>query len=475
MEIRNAARRYYLQNVNSSPKLLHSAHLLTTGGALLTLEFSPGITALVGGNGAGKTRILGSVAGSLSGRSDPGVPDPPAWLDSIDVLGADANGDPWISSSDADSDDWNCPINVRYLDVSRSTEAVINTYSRDAHSADFIDGIDPIEFSESELRIASFLVGRTYEQISVYEVTDLSSDDDPIPYITVSTGGVSYGPDAMGRGEFSAIYLLWRFGTLEPNSVVLLEEPETHLATRCHGPLLDYLAFCALKRRVQIVISTHSPMMIRRLPDAHTVRCESLPIPIIDTSIGSRDLSLHLGLSGESRILIATEDAAASALCREILASEDPEVLQRSELVHHKDGESAVVHFVTGCRNSDGSHPRGVVAVLDGDQRSSANDHGRYFLPSSSSPDAFCREAFISWRSKPDRPPLNIPSTSMAQVLMSLDEAAGMEDHDWFLAMSQRFGGMSVIARVSLELRKDDPGIRQHIDELIEQLRRHLS
>jgi len=105
----------------------------------------------------------------------------------------------------------------------------------------------------------------------VYEITAFSEDEAPLPYFEVVSMGKRYSLLQMGRGELAATYLLWKLDSAAPGSVVLVEEPESHLAAFSQDLLVDAMVSAVVDRDLCLIISSHSPGFFQRLPSRNVI------------------------------------------------------------------------------------------------------------------------------------------------------------------------------------------------------------
>src|SRR5690606_31701595 len=133
--------------------------------------------------------------------------------------------------------------------------AMLDFIRSDANFADLLEGIDPILLSDVELGLARFIVGRNYERIEIFEVSD-SSFDGPLPYMRVRAHGVTYETLDMGYGEIAAIYLLWALRRAAGGALILIEEPETFLSPRAQTALVDVIARYVKEKGIVVIMTS---------------------------------------------------------------------------------------------------------------------------------------------------------------------------------------------------------------------------
>lgn len=170
-----------------------------------------------------------------------------------------------------------------------------------------------------------------------------------------------------GAGEDSTLDLFRTLQGLPENSLLLVDEVEASLHPRAQRRLTRFLLWLARQRRVQIILTTHSPFVLQELPQEARI----LLLP------GPQGLSVVYGVSPEfamSRLddevhpdlHVFLEDREAEMLLREILASSE----ETAPLLHRIEtspvGASNVVAML-GALAKSGKLPYKAVSIVDGD------------------------------------------------------------------------------------------------------------
>ena len=88
-------------------------------------------------------------------------------------------------------------------------------------------------------------------------------------YFEVTTEGVTYGSEMMGLGELALHLMLWHLERVEPQSIMLIEEPETHISPRSQQALLNVLARASARKKLWVIVTTHSAGIVARIPREH--------------------------------------------------------------------------------------------------------------------------------------------------------------------------------------------------------------
>jgi len=338
---------------------------------------------------------------------------------------------------------------VIYLDPSAQTSKIIAQVEADENPLDLIEGIDAANFDNRQLELLSYVLRRNYSQVRVHEITAFSEDDEPMPFFEVTSLGKTYSLVGMGRGELSAAYLLWRLTLADPGTVVLLEEPESHLASYSQSALADAIVSLVIDRDLTIVTSSHSPGLFERLPDTHTVLLTSSPRPEIRGNLGTTELARHLGLSMATQAMVVLEDVVAGELMISLMSRVDRVLISTVSVKYAKSGESGVARVASELVDVAKVETLPVLGVLDGDQRSGKgyNSSSAIFgyLPGSVAPEVLLREALNGWRDGDysDWEP-SLPGGS-ARMRMELERLDGFDHHDWLHDLGVAYGGRSKV------------------------------
>jgi predicted ATPase len=186
-----------------------------------------------------------------------------------------------------------------------------------------------------------------------------------------------------GAGEDATLDLFRTLQGVPDNSLLLIDEVEASLHPRAQRRLVRFLLWLARQRRIQVVLSTHSPYVLQELPQEARI----LLLP------GPQGLSVVYGVSAEfamsrldddvhPEVHLFVEDRESALLLREILASSE----ETGELLHKVAikpvGPSNVVAML-GALGKAGKLPYRSAAIVDGDH----NDTNCLSLPGTLAPE----------------------------------------------------------------------------------------
>ena len=165
--------------------------------------------------------------------------------------------------------------------------------------------------SADELLSISTILGRSYAEISLIRHTFFNCDAFTA---VMKTGTLNYSEAFAGSGEFAVVRLVVGVMSSPESSLILLDEPEVSLHPGAQERLMEFLATMVKLRKHQIVISTHSPAIVRHLPQ------DAIKVFVLgpDGKIGvpsqkalPEEAFFHIGEPVKGKITVLVEDALA--------------------------------------------------------------------------------------------------------------------------------------------------------------------
>ncbi len=208
---------------------------------------------------------------------------------------------------------------------------------------------------DSEFRAhLSAIMGRPYDEASV-----LSSRY----VIRRCSSGATYSSFNMGAGEDSLIELLYVLQMCPRGSMVVVEEIETSLHPEAVIALAEHLQEITLKKRLQVVVSSHSSHFIDSVPRIARVLLQRINGDQRVTAGPTTRYATGI-MSGQSNpeLQVYCEDVIAERLLHEALAS--PNLRRRTRITsvgsNHTLAYIAAAHLKAG-------HKERLLLVWDGD------------------------------------------------------------------------------------------------------------
>ena len=315
------------------------------------------------------------------------------------------------------------------------------------------------------------ILGVPYEEVK-YIPCNMNNGAPIFPFVQARVNGQWRDCCSMSLGELSVHRLRWEARFSWKDDILLLDEPDANISPRGHAALIDELARLARISGTQIVMTTHSPASIGRVPLEFVRLClqqgSNFSIAVPDRQ---SDLRTVLGLEAPLRYFIVVEDEVAETILGLILSAHGFSVLDETEILRAGPW-SDVLTTVAGLSNSRRTRS---AAVLDGDQRRNKAVHSPgkkpFFLPSHDPPEkgymnyAFEHPGELSKR-------LHCTETSIGAYIT---EMLGEDHHRWLPLLSRRTGqDWRYCLRAAFEIWESDPRNRQESEQLARELEQNL-
>ncbi len=125
-----------------------------------------------------------------------------------------------------------------------------------------------VPLTETELKVLRYILERDYVGGQVVRHSLFHAHEGwTLVFRTKEIGG-GYSDAFAGSGESAAALLVHNILEAEDKSLILLDEPETSLHPRAQQRMLQFLAHQAVRKRLQIVMATHSIYLAQNLPQS---------------------------------------------------------------------------------------------------------------------------------------------------------------------------------------------------------------
>ena len=226
----------------------------------------------------------------------------------------------------------------------------------------------PVELSLDELKVIGEITGKEYTSGTMIDHRFYETQGRSVVLKTVNH---TYSEAFAGSGESLVVNLVTEVLKAPPNSLLLLDEPETSLHPGAQRKLLQFLLKQALAKKLQIVVSTHSPEMVRGLPN----NAIKVFRPSVDGAIHvEQDLSWDeafyvIGQHLDPSIHVIVEDKLAELLVTTALESIGATFAHKFRVEHRPGGESRMKSDIALAITTQHSRP---MFLFDGDQAPAA-------------------------------------------------------------------------------------------------------
>ena len=145
-----------------------------------------------------------------------------------------------------------------------------------------------------------------------------------------------YSENHMGCGEARVVHMIHLFETAPKKSLFILEEPEVSLHEHAQRQIVDYFLDVIKRQHHQIILSTHSSVILDSLPskarkflyrdeDTSILKC----LPYVSSAYARSILSGRL----VPALTVCVEDSFAKSLLEEILRKFQPDLLHSVHIV----------------------------------------------------------------------------------------------------------------------------------------------
>ena len=431
--------------------------------------FSKGMTAICGLNGVGKSTIISAIKDLIGIKL---TEQDRRKVGNHTVSGIYlVDNHPLPCSNELSKRLSDQPFPLEHVAYADCTESVnIQGYViRQANFEELLEQFEPYSLDEEEIETINYIIGKEYDSCSITEMEDIDGDGTVIPYFNVQSGMSEYDSASMGVGEHFLLYLFWRIKRIEEGTLLIIEEPETFISILSQEHLINVLGERMLKKGVKVILTTHSPYILRNIPNSHVRILSRMGEEVVITSAdGELVPEVILGLEPERRGTIFVEDQNASDLLLAILNDRAPHVLRQYSI----DVVGGHADISTRLKFPKSAKIRyNFIGIYDGDMRNRLSDtddfHWNYcFLPGNEGVEDMLRRYL---RSDNNLTAFCKRFNKSKEVLITLmSPLTGLDGHDWFhgLRTALSVPGYELINVLYEYFLKNDESIKDFITAL---------
>lgn len=236
------------------------------------------------------------------------------------------------------------------------------------YSVERIVNGDNTILTDEELCNVSKILGRSYEEARLIAHRFFRFEG----YTArLASADHQYTEAFAGSGEFAVIMLVTRVMRSVPNSLILLDEPEVSLHPGAQERLLEFLASEVIRKKHQVVFTTHSPALIRNLPpDAIKVlmvESHSSRVILAAQEAMAEEAFLQIGEPVVGQKTVIAEDRLAIELAKRAIRIHAPQFLKLLKFHFFPGGASVLFNHYAPPYSMENRND--VLFLLDGDQK----------------------------------------------------------------------------------------------------------
>jgi predicted ATPase len=223
-----------------------------------------------------------------------------------------------------------------------------------------------VEFTEEELNTLRYILGRNYLSGKVLRHSLFHGHEGYT--ILFGTSNIEGYSDAFaGSGESAAALLVHKICQSAPNSLILLDEPETSLHPDAQRKMMQFIAHQAVRKSLQVVIATHSIYLAKDLPQ-EAIRVLSLndeeTVSIL-TNVSASE-ALHEIETIPAGKTIIVEDERAKRIVLSALKLTSGYASKEFQVIVRPGGVPKIYPDIRAYVNSD---RKDISIIFDGDQK----------------------------------------------------------------------------------------------------------
>ncbi len=346
------------------------------------IHFRYPVVAIVGENGIGKSTFLKAAvcAYDNKGTKDfyPSQMFVSTQWDNIALEGATIEynvrlGDTTEELRWRKTKDWgykpkkNKPIrNVFFLDISRTLPLDATAGYAKIAKATNMETVHEVKLNEDNLNNLSYILGQKY--IDARFVGTNVNTSREVGLLTKGDGEISQFHQ--GAGEDTILDMMKLFQDIPNQSLLVIDEVENSLHPQAQRRLIRFLLQLARIKKIQIILSTHSPYVLEELPEIARI----MLVRLADRKDIIYNVSSQFALSTMDEVVhpelyVFLEDEEAVALFWEILkqSSEQYEELSK-KIIAKPVGTYSVVNTLNDLAQKH-KLPYNSLAIIDGDKK----------------------------------------------------------------------------------------------------------
>jgi predicted ATPase len=226
-----------------------------------------------------------------------------------------------------------------------------------------------ITLTKPETKIVSEILRKEFDTI---EIIEHNLFKDWGISIRLKQKNINYSEAFAGSGETAIVILVHKIFNAPKESLILLDEPETSLHSGAQKRLMSFLLEQCIKKKHQVVISTHSPFLIENMPEESIKVFSTLSSNgkfIINNNRSYKEAFHELEIENTDRKIILVEDKTAKILIDKILEKLGKAIQDIFDIKYLPGGANDINQRLTTIMEiSDNTY-----VLFDGDQKKTAS------------------------------------------------------------------------------------------------------
>lgn len=314
--------------------------------------------------------------------------------------------------------------NVFFLDISRTLPLDATAgYAKVAMTSNTEAGRETVLSNES-IQDLSFVLGKHYTKAR-FTNTNVDESRD-VGLLTKDCGEISQFHQ--GAGEDAILDMFKLLQDIPEQSLLIIDEVENSLHPQAQRRFVQYLIKCTKKKKLQVILSTHSPFVLDELPPASRIMLHSLADKKdIIYQVSTKYALNHIDDVEHPEIYVHVEDDEAIAMLWAILKTKTSQYDEYLKKIYpNVVGSYSVVKTLSDLALQS-KLPYKSISIVDGDKRSECPRC--LSLPGEIAPEKMVFEQLkeLNWNKLDDR-----FGVGAGTLFKYLDDAMLIPDHhEW--------------------------------------------
>ena len=222
--------------------------------------------------------------------------------------------------------------------------------------------------SKEETAKISNILGKEYTEITLIRHSFYNIDG--YTCLMKTATDLQYSEAFAGSGEFAVVKMVTDIMSANKNSLILLDEPEVSLHPGAQEKLILFIRDQVKENKHQVVISTHSPTIVRQLP-TEAVKCLrfdniSKRVVLINQSCSHDEAFFYIGERASDSTTIIVEDLLAKEITEYAIKTLGEPIFKTINVIFFPGGADTLWKYYIPSYTAE--QRKDVFVLLDGDK-----------------------------------------------------------------------------------------------------------